>query len=308
MKMLIRLLVTTTAILTATTVGVGVALMRERARIPVTPPGTIPPSVRIPAPSDDSYGAGRTPANAMRGEGETAQCPDPARIAAARARLQQLSEAGPQDATGRRRASLLASWNEIAPLIQMPPALVEPLIDALLEHSFRADQQRLECQASPQCPPCEARTVDSALAQRRRQVIAEQLGPEVDARYEAYVFAIPERTYVNSLREGLGTRHRMDAMSAERLVLDLADERRRFIDEADRQGRRVRISGFAVQDFEGDDPPRPFSSLNDAMTTAFNERVRSTAARHLTRAQLEAFTVMQDERLANARLLNELSR
>lgn len=310
MKLLLRVLMATTAIFAVTTAGLAIALMRERTRLTIAPPpGAEQQSTALRAVPEPAQAAG-APASSAAPADAGALCPDPQRIAAARERLQQYA-ADPvrqQKREADTRTALLTSWGEIAQAIQMPAGQIEPVVERVAAQAIRASLERLECQAAATCPPCDFKALEAVLAQRRRQVIDEALGPVLQQRYAAYLYAIPERTYMQTLRAKLGARDQMEDAPAERLVLALADARRQFIEEVERQGRKVQVTLISVHDYDGDQPPKPFTAFNDALTKTFNERLRRIATQHLAPAQLDAFVAMQEEHVANARLMDQLAR
>lgn len=313
MKRLVWGLAATTALFACTSVYYGHALIRERAsRTPSSAAQSSQASRQmrtqaVLAPDPPAPDAAMPDRAAMPGN-----CPDLTLVDSALKKLQQHKDPSLRhDRVARTRSSLADYWRNIALSMQLPPAQLEPLLDMLAEQAVRFDQERLECQASTQCPPCNLPALDVTLQERRRQNLATQLGPAMQARFDAFVYAIPERTYLQALRAELDARHALDDEKTERLALALAADRRLFIEEiARQQGRKVAVSGagFTVQDFDGEKAPGPFGSINRDLTTRFTERVRQIAAQHLTPEQLAEFKAMQEERLANARLLQELLR
>jgi len=312
LKLLLRVLIASTAIFAVTTAGLAIALMRERTRLVIAPPpGTEqqPAGQRAVPEATQATGTSASQATSLMQADTGALCPDPRRIAAARERLQQyLDPVRQQKREADTRTALLTSWSEIARAIRMPAGQIEPLVDRVAAEGIRASLERLECQAAATCPPCDLKILDPALSQRRRQAIDEQLGPVLQQRYAAYLYAVPERTYMQMLRARLDARNQLQDAAAERLVLALADVRRQFVEEVESQGNKVQVNGVSVHDYDGDQPPKPFTAFNNSLTRTFNERLRRIATQHLAPEQLDAFVAMQEERVANARLMDQLSR
>jgi hypothetical protein len=309
MKRTVQVLSVTTLVLACTTLYYGQALFRERARSDQatyqTRSAPAAPGQTYAAPAAEPGSAAGTPGL------DSAACPDPARIAAARERLQQHTDpARRHEILASNRASLGQRWQQIAFSMQLSAQELEPVLDMLAGQAMEFDQARLECQVNPQCPPCDLRKLNESLRDAGQQNLADHLGPQRWERYEAWRHAITERVYMDELRKRLTGNDALGDEAAERLVLALAQERRKFIEQAAQQGKRVQVSGagFAVQEFRGDTPPPPFGANNWQLTAAFNQLVTAKAAQHLSPAQMKAFTKMQEERLSNARLMEQLTR
>jgi hypothetical protein len=303
-----RILVITTAVFALTTTYFARELWREGSRAaPGFPPQSASPLRGI---VNDAV-APRIATGVAASAPTIAACPDPARLAAAREQLDRYAQpAQRQEMVDTSRAGLRSQWQLIAMSMQVPEAELAPLVDRLAEQSVRFSLASAECRARAECPPCDVRALDATFRESRLQEIANYLGPERMQRYEAWRFATRERVFIDELRKRLAGADALGDAEAERFVLELAERRRQFIDEAARQGKRVEVSlaGFTVQEFQGDAPPKPFGPSNRDLTTQFNEQLRQLATQRLKPAQVEAFRKMQDERLANARLMEQLAR
>lgn len=309
MKKMVWILAVTTLTLTCTTAYYGQALMREKQK-----GASAVQTAPTPATRDNSdYSAGFPEAGVAHQAAppQRAACPDPARIAAARERLLHITDpARRQELLARSKPALDRTWQSIALSMQLPPDELAPVAHMLSEQLLRSDQRRAECEADPQCPPCDLQALNESIREERKRNIADYLGPDRMARYEAYLYAITERVYIDALRASLKGRDVMGDVKAERLVLALAEERRQFIEQMARQGKRVEVggAGFNVQEFNGEEAPQPFGPSNWELTAEFNERIGRVAAEHLAPTQLAAFRSMQDERLANARFMEQITR
>lgn len=320
MKILVRALMLTTVVLAGTTVYFGQALIRERAR--TLPEATtqdasalvqahVTPSSMPAVPRDAPAAAEQTAEAGSTTSLQAAACPDPARIEAGRQRLLRFNDpAQRQMLAASTRGSLTTTWARIAMSMQLPAAQLEPLLDALAEKTLQFNQRRAECAADPGCPPCNQAELEASLREERLQHLAAHLGPVWMPRYEAYVYAIQERVYMDALRSGLGERDQLEDEKAERLVLALADVRREFIAAAAANGQRIQVgaAGFNVQEFDGDQPPKAFGPSNWDLTARFNARIDDVVAMHMTSAQLEAFRALRKERLDNSRMLEQFTR
>lgn len=310
MKRTVQVLSVTTLVLACTALYYWQALFRERARSDQATHQTLSAP---PAPGQTYAAPAAEPRSAAGTAGldAPAACPDPARIAAAQERLQRHTDpARRHEILASNRASLDRRWQQIALSMQLSAQELEPVLDMLAGQAMEFDQARLECQVNPQCPPCDLRKLNESLRDAGQQNLANHLGPQRWERYEAWRYAITERVYMDELRKSLTGNNELGDEAAERLVLALAQERRKFIEQAAQQGKRVQVSGagFAVQEFRGDTPPPPFGANNWELTAAFNQLVTAKAAQHLSPAQMKAFTQMQEERLSNARLMEQLTR
>lgn len=315
MKPTVKILAVAIAVLAGTTTWYAQALIREKARttslaLAVAAPGDVRGVAEQPRPGADTAVAAATQRAASSQQQQSA-CPDTARIAAGQQRLLQFTDPAQRlEQYARTREGLARTWKTIAMSMQLPEAQLDPLLDVLSTQRLRSDQRRAECQADPQCPPCDPRALEDSLREDRIQNLAGHLGPAWMSRYDAYVYAITERVYMDTLRAHLTGARALGDAEAERLVLALADERRQFIAHAAALGKRVKVggAGFNVQEFDGDSEPPPFGPSNWEMTAEFNARIDRVAAAHLQPAQLAAFQSMQKERLANARLMEQLAR
>lgn len=320
MKSLIRVLCLTTIVLAGTTVYFGQALIRERAHTPLNaaiqapstsmPVGVTPSSTPGGQP-DSSAAAMQSTGAGLTSSSRATACPDPARIEAARQRLLRFSDPMQrQELAASTRESLASSWAKIAMSMQLPAPQLEVLLDALSEKTMQSNQRRAACAADPGCPPCNQSALEATLREERLQHLAAHLGPVWMPRYEAYVHAVQERVYMDALRAGLEEPDALEDEEAERLVLALADVRREFVAAAEARGQRIQVggAGFNVQEFEGDQPPKTFGPSNWDLTDRFNERLDEVVARHMTPAQIAAFRALREERLNNARLLEQYTR
>lgn len=309
MRRLVQILSVTTAIFACTTVYYGHALWREKASKPASDLATRQ-AVALDGQVDAA--AIEVPLLAQQPPApEPAACPDQARIADARERLLEFTDAARrQERIGRSRGGLARNWQRIALSIGLSPTELESLLDMLSDQAVRFDERRAECRIDPRCPPCDLQALDVALREEAGRNLEGYLGPARLAGYEAYRHAITERVYIDALRSRFTGANVLDDEKAERLVLALAEERRQFVEQAASRGHRVQVSGagFNVQDFEGDVAPPPFGPSNWDMTTEYNERIGRVAQRHLSQAQFAAFKTMQRERLDNAKLLEQLTR
>lgn len=320
MKVLIRILALTTLVLAGTTLYYGQALMRERARaeariapssMSIATPGVIR-SIATGSSQADALAPSPT-TTAMTGEPteHTSECPNPNTLAAARRNLQRFNDPAEHPALRiETRQRLSRSWAPIAAAMRLPDAELQHFLDQMLDGSFRIAQREAACMADPACL-CNGRAVMDPLAEERRQLANATLGPVWMARYEAYRNATPERVYVSAMRGNLEDEDQLDEAEAHALALALAEVRHAFVAEVAARGQRIEVSpaGFAVQDFDGDQPPQAIlTPPNWDLTAQFNQRLDEVTTRHLTPPQLAAFRALRKERLDNARMLEQLLR
>lgn len=155
--------------------------------------------------------------------------PDPAMLALARHRLDQLNDSTARAERAREIADgYRATWQEIAKHIDLPAQEMEQLLAQFADRTLARQQRRLECQLEP---GCDVRAINAANSKAARLEQAELLRPEVYERYRMYMDAGRERAQVASLGWRLTGDDVLSDAKRETLTMALAEERRRFVAE-----------------------------------------------------------------------------
>jgi hypothetical protein len=127
------------------------------------------------------------------------------------------------------------SWQPIAALIGLTPAELERFLQAQAERNLRELQRRQECGLNP---ACYLPALQNAYSEPGAE-LAAVLGAEQHARFRAYAESIDDRERMGRMQRRLPVEARLPEPLAEKLVLALANERRRFTAEAERDGLQV---------------------------------------------------------------------
>lgn len=302
MKRVVQALTVTTFALALSTAYLARAVKMERAQAaPVAAPARVDLSTASDSPPDLRGPPEKTSA-APAGDDMVASA---GRLEALRARLARLDDpVARAQAAATTRTSLERTWQPIALSMQLPPHELDWLLGILVEQSLQNERRRLECQIDP---GCDLRLLEASFRESRLQNLEITLSADQFRRYEAYVDAIPERTYLRELRTRLPSSAALGDAAAEGLAMALAEERRQFAAQVERQGKKVQFSIFRVQEYEGDVAPNLLNGRsNQQMTDDYNERLGRRAAQILDRRQLAAFRKLQEEYLASGRMIEGL--
>jgi hypothetical protein len=214
------------------------------------------------------------------------------RAAGLRKRLEDPRER--QQFQKQAKAGLRHGYPELAKRVQLSTEESEALLDILAENELRSRTHEANCRGDLQCWIV-ATHEESDL---RREELEAYLGTDKYQRFELYVDSLQERRSVGQLQVMLPSGKPLTEVNAERLIAEIAQERRETTAAAAARGERV--DGFgtlfgsvltsSVQD--GADAQSRLESAEQ-----FSQRLRARAARILTPEQFEVFDQMQDDLL-----------
>jgi len=159
--------------------------------------------------------------------------------AVARYRLEQLRDPNGQaraTAENARQARFLL--NEIAPPTGFSKEDKERLIEATKAVLLEDERLTLECEADPDCDGSE---LELTIERRLEEEAAKVLDAEKFAHLKAYMDSWQERYQLQVLRDRLPPGNTLSDAKIAEVSLALADERRKFVTEAEARNEKVEL-------------------------------------------------------------------
>lgn len=193
------------------------------------------------------------------------------------------------------RASIRHSFPELARQLGLSAAETDALVDLLVQQSLRAANVSADCRGDLQC----WRTAVQEETEPRRAELEALLGPEKLERFEHYRDSLSERRTVRQFQVMLPPEHALSDSDAERLIYEMAQERRDT--EAAAEARGEYVDGFGT--IFGDVLVRQDVDAQARYDSGeqFSHRLRARTGRILTPEQFEVFSRMQDDMLTSMR-------
>jgi hypothetical protein len=193
-----------------------------------------------------------------------------------------------------QKTSVRRQYARLKEQLKLSDAKFEQLVATLAEQNLQGQENWARCAIDPNCnPKDEARMrIDD-----RTQELLALLGAEPYEDFNAFRETLQERDSVAQLRGRLNDNLFLPQAQAEQLIAALAEERKRYAQEATARGSNVSGWGTALgMIWYPEDAVTIEARLAEA--AQYSQRLRARAATVLSAAQLAAFIQMQDELLA----------
>jgi hypothetical protein len=293
MNRLVLLLAATTLTFTATAIYYARALSVEKARQSRT-------ELQTAAERSEAVGGTDSAPAPVTGKADATGAGkrhDPAEDAVARYQLARLRDpAGRAERKEQGVEFLRDAYGPHARGIGMAHEELDRLVEAMAERNLVRAQRRLECQVDPACD-------EKALTQAgSRQDLAELLGPEMYARFQAFSESSRERGQVADLRSQLTAPNALSDAQADRLITALSAERQKYATAAAQNGLELQgqifgpAAGLSLQSASTRGATDPFAERVES-ATRYNQRILEIASTVLTAGQLAELKVMQGNKL-----------
>jgi hypothetical protein len=215
--------------------------------------------------------------------------------AVARYRLEQLRDPKVQaraDAEIARQARDMLK--DIAPPTGLSKEDMERLVEATQVALLEDERRTLECQADPGCDGSE---LEASIVKGLEEEAAKVLDAEKFARLKAYMDAWQERFFLQMLRDRLPPESTLSDAETEALSLALADERRKFVAEAEARDEKVELIAGGLRSAAMPGTTRENDKRVES-ATRFIARRYERAEQLLDGAQLAEFKAWQERTLA----------
>jgi hypothetical protein len=192
-----------------------------------------------------------------------------------------------------QRTVIRRQYEKLKEQLKLSDSGFEQLVTLLAEEQLQAQEHWARCAVDPGCDPKNRRFEYANRAQEYEAV----LGLEGAEAFTQFRKSIGERDAVIQLRGRLTDSNFLPESQAEKLIMALAEERERFVQEASARGAKVTGWGTNLgMMMYTEDSGIPDQYIAEA--SQYNQRLRARASSILTPAQLAAYTQMQNELLA----------
>jgi hypothetical protein len=192
-----------------------------------------------------------------------------------------------------QRTVIRRQYEKLKQQLNLGDSEFEQLVTLLAEEQLQAQEHWARCAVDSSCDP-KNRRFESA---NRTQEYQAVLGMEGAEAFNQFRKSISERDAVIQLRGRLTDNNFLPESQAEKLIMALAEERERFVQEAAARGAKVTGWGTNLgMMMYTEDSGIPDQYITEA--SQYNQRLRARASSILTPAQLAAYTQMQNELLA----------
>lgn len=192
------------------------------------------------------------------------------------------------------RASVRRQYARLKEQLGLGDAKFEQLVTLLAEQSLQGQEYWARCTVDPDCDT--SKPPKTPLDDRSQELLA-LLGAENMDEFNVYRETLGERDAVAQFRGRLADSQFLPQSQADQLIAALADERKRYSDEA--YARGARLSGWGTN-LGMILYPQDAGSIEAQLAEAamYSQRMRDRAAALLSPAQLAEYVRMQEELLA----------
>lgn len=192
-----------------------------------------------------------------------------------------------------QRTVIRRQYEKLKEQLKLSDSEFDQLVTTLAEEQLQGQEHWARCAVDSACDP-KNRRFDYA---DRTQEYQAMLGVEGAEAFTSFRKSISERDTVIQLRGRLTDTNFLPESQAEKLIMALAEERERFVQEASARGAKVTGWGTNLgMMMYTEDSGIPDQYIAEA--SQYNQRLRARASSILTPAQLAAYTQMQNELLA----------
>jgi hypothetical protein len=193
-----------------------------------------------------------------------------------------------------QKTSVRRQYARLQQRLKLSDAQFEQLVTTLAEQNLQGQENWARCAIDAACDPKDASRMR---VDERTQELLALLGADSYEDFTAYRETLQERDAVTQLRGRLADDVLLPQSAAEQLIAALADERKRYAQEATARGASLNGWGTNLgMIMYPEDAVTIEARLAEA--AQYSQRMRARAATVLTAAQLAAFIQMQDELLA----------
>lgn len=192
------------------------------------------------------------------------------------------------------RAGVRRQYSRLKEQLGLGDAKFEQLVTLLAEQNLQGQEYWARCTVDPDCDS--TKPPKTPLDDRSQELLA-LLGAEHMDEFSRYRETLNERDAVAQFRGRLADSQFLPQSQAEQLIAALADERKRYSDEAYARGSRLAGWGTNLGMIMY---PQDVGSIDAqlAEAAAYSQRMRDRAGSLLSPAQLAEFVRMQEELLA----------
>jgi hypothetical protein len=192
------------------------------------------------------------------------------------------------------RSSVRRQYSRLREQLGLGDTKFEQLVTLLAEQNLQGQETWARCAVDPDCNP--SKPPKTPIDDRSQELLA-LLGAENMDEFTRYRETLGERDAVAQFRGRLADSQFLPQSQADQLIAALADERKRYADEA--YARGARLSGWGTN-LGMIMYPQDAGSIEAQLAEAavYSQRMRDRAAALLTPAQLAEYVRMQEELLA----------
>ena len=248
----------------------------------------------MPADATPSATAGGTPTTPAAGEKKRADANDPGTIFARQLVSRFDDSVQRQALLDEQKAAVRRQYARLKEQLKLSDAKFEQLVTTLAEQNLQGQENWARCAVDASCDP---KDPSRMRVDDRTQELLALLGADSFEDFNVFRESLQERDAVAQLRGRLNDSLFLPQAQAEQLIAALADERKRYAQEATTRGTNLNGWGTTLgMIWYPEDAVTIEARLAEA--AQYSQRLRARAATVLSAAQLAAFIQMQEELLA----------